>query len=262
MDLLRAVTPYVTGTSVELGGSGDPSPATAWGVFSAMGAAAQRLWGTRSLEGRHVVVSASARSARRSPATSTRPAPASPSPTCAPTPSPPWRPSWAQASSPPRARPSRSSATSSRPVPLGAVLDRRHDPAPALRCRCAALPTTSWPPMPTASAWRAAGVLYVPDFVANAGGVDQHRRGDRARRLRPGPGLEAGRGHRRHPRAGLRGRSLGGVDPGGRRQPPGGGPPASALVGEAEVGRGDQGPERVAPLGSHGGDGAAAVDDR
>jgi len=36
MDLIRTVTPYVTGTSEVLGGSGDPSPATAWGVFHAM----------------------------------------------------------------------------------------------------------------------------------------------------------------------------------------------------------------------------------
>jgi leucine dehydrogenase len=56
MDRLRATTPYVTGTSPELGGSGDPSPATAWGVFCAMGAVAARLWGDPSLAGRHVVV--------------------------------------------------------------------------------------------------------------------------------------------------------------------------------------------------------------
>lgn len=56
MDRLRAITPFVTGTSPELGGSGDPSPATAWGVFCAMGAVAERVWGDRSLAGRHVVV--------------------------------------------------------------------------------------------------------------------------------------------------------------------------------------------------------------
>ena len=56
MDLLRSVTPYVTGTSEALGGSGDPSPATAWGVFHALGTVAERLWGSPSIEGRHVVV--------------------------------------------------------------------------------------------------------------------------------------------------------------------------------------------------------------
>ena len=53
MDLLRTVTPYVTGTS---SGSGDPSPATAWGVLHAMRAVAAELWGDDSLAGRHVVV--------------------------------------------------------------------------------------------------------------------------------------------------------------------------------------------------------------
>jgi leucine dehydrogenase len=56
MDLLRGVTPHVTGTSESLGGSGDPSPATAWGVLHAFHAVAERLWGSRSLEGRHVAI--------------------------------------------------------------------------------------------------------------------------------------------------------------------------------------------------------------
>ena len=57
MDLIRAETPYVTGTSASLGGSGDPSPATAWGVLNAMRAVADHLWGSPSLEGRRIVVS-------------------------------------------------------------------------------------------------------------------------------------------------------------------------------------------------------------
>jgi len=57
MDLIRTVTPHVTGVSESLGGSGDPSPATAWGVFRAMHAVASNLWGDPSLEHRHVVVS-------------------------------------------------------------------------------------------------------------------------------------------------------------------------------------------------------------
>ena len=56
MDLLRTVTPYVTGTSEHLGGSGDPSPATAVGVFAAIGAVGERLWGSTDVAGRHVVV--------------------------------------------------------------------------------------------------------------------------------------------------------------------------------------------------------------
>lgn len=33
MDLVREVTPYVTGISESKGGSGNPSPITAYGVF-------------------------------------------------------------------------------------------------------------------------------------------------------------------------------------------------------------------------------------
>jgi glutamate dehydrogenase/leucine dehydrogenase len=47
MDLIATVTPFVTGTTR---GSGDPSPATAWGVFHAIEAAAG------DLAGQHVVV--------------------------------------------------------------------------------------------------------------------------------------------------------------------------------------------------------------
>ena len=57
MDLIRRETPYVTGVSQSLGGSGDPSPATAWGVLWAMKAVAERLWGGPSLAGRHVCIS-------------------------------------------------------------------------------------------------------------------------------------------------------------------------------------------------------------
>ncbi|HVL26640.1 MAG TPA: Glu/Leu/Phe/Val dehydrogenase dimerization domain-containing protein [Acidimicrobiales bacterium] len=57
MDLIRRETRHVTGVSVELGGSGDPSAATAYGVLWAMRAVGQRLWGDTSLTGRRVVVS-------------------------------------------------------------------------------------------------------------------------------------------------------------------------------------------------------------
>src|SRR3954465_15522529 len=56
MDLIRSITPYVTGTSESLGGSGDPSPATAWGVYHAMLAVAERRWGDATLAGRHVAI--------------------------------------------------------------------------------------------------------------------------------------------------------------------------------------------------------------
>jgi len=57
MDLIRTITPHVTGVSEHLGGSGDPSPATAWGVLNALRAVATRLWGDDTLAGRHVAIS-------------------------------------------------------------------------------------------------------------------------------------------------------------------------------------------------------------
>jgi len=56
MDLVRRETRFVTGVSRELGGSGDPSVATAYGVLWAMKAVALHLWGDTSLTGRHVAL--------------------------------------------------------------------------------------------------------------------------------------------------------------------------------------------------------------
>ena len=56
MDLVRRETRFVTGVSPELGGSGDPSAATAYGILWAMKAVAQRLWGDTSLAGRHIAL--------------------------------------------------------------------------------------------------------------------------------------------------------------------------------------------------------------
>jgi leucine dehydrogenase len=55
MDLLRETTPFVGGTATSRGGSGDPSAATAYGVVVAMEAAAARRWGD-DLRGRTVCV--------------------------------------------------------------------------------------------------------------------------------------------------------------------------------------------------------------
>jgi valine dehydrogenase (NAD+) len=55
MDLIRETTPFVAGTATARGGSGDPSSATAFGVVVAMEAAAARLW-EDGLKGRTVCV--------------------------------------------------------------------------------------------------------------------------------------------------------------------------------------------------------------
>jgi leucine dehydrogenase len=56
MDIVRDVTPYVTGISEERGGAGNPSPVTAYGVFMGMKAAAKRQFGSDNLSGKKVLV--------------------------------------------------------------------------------------------------------------------------------------------------------------------------------------------------------------
>ena len=56
MDLVREVTPYVTGISENKGGAGNPSPITAYGVYMGMKAAAKFQFGTASLAGKKVLV--------------------------------------------------------------------------------------------------------------------------------------------------------------------------------------------------------------
>ncbi|WP_300569600.1 Glu/Leu/Phe/Val dehydrogenase [Flavobacterium sp.] len=56
MDLIRLQTPHVTGVSIEKGGSGNPSPVTAYGVYMGMKAAAKYKFGSDVLEGKRVLV--------------------------------------------------------------------------------------------------------------------------------------------------------------------------------------------------------------
>ncbi len=56
MDLVRTVTPYVTGISEDKGGAGNPSPITAYGVYMGMKAAAKYKFGSDVLEDKIVYV--------------------------------------------------------------------------------------------------------------------------------------------------------------------------------------------------------------
>jgi leucine dehydrogenase len=56
MEFVRMETPYVTGMPESMGGSGDPSPVTAYGVYMGMKAAAKKVYGSDSLEGKKVLV--------------------------------------------------------------------------------------------------------------------------------------------------------------------------------------------------------------
>lgn len=56
MDLIRQHTSYVTGISESIGGSGNPSPVTAYGVYMGMKASAMYKFGSDKLEGKKVLV--------------------------------------------------------------------------------------------------------------------------------------------------------------------------------------------------------------
>ena len=56
MDTVRDVTPYVTGISESRGGSGNPSPVTAFGVYMGMKAAAKQQFGSDKLDGKKILV--------------------------------------------------------------------------------------------------------------------------------------------------------------------------------------------------------------
>jgi valine dehydrogenase (NAD+) len=174
MDLIRRETPHVTGVSPSLGGSGDPSPATAWGVLLAMRAAAQVRWGDPDLGGRHVVVSGVGKVGRalvdhlvEQGATVTVAD---------------LRDAAVRAvhEDHPEARarlrtvePADAHAVDCdifAPCALGAVLDERT--IPELRCEVVAGSANNQLAEPDDDQRLAdRGVLYVPDYVANAGGV-------------------------------------------------------------------------------------------
>jgi leucine dehydrogenase len=56
MEIVASRTDHVSGLSTDRGGSGDPSPATARGVFVSQQAAASLLWGSTDLSGRRIAI--------------------------------------------------------------------------------------------------------------------------------------------------------------------------------------------------------------
>jgi valine dehydrogenase (NAD+) len=170
MDLIRRVTPHVTGVSEALGGSGDPSPATAWGVMAALGTVGERLWGEAGLGGRHVVVSGvgkvgsalvdhlRAASARVTVADVSDAAIAAVR----------RRHPDVEVVAPADAHRVRCDVFS--PCALGAVLSE--DTIPELQCAAVCGSANNQLDQPADGARLAdMGVLYAPDFVVNAGGV-------------------------------------------------------------------------------------------
>lgn len=56
MEYIALETEHVTGVPEYMGGSGDPSPFTAYGVFMGMKASAKKMWGNDNLSGKKVLV--------------------------------------------------------------------------------------------------------------------------------------------------------------------------------------------------------------
>jgi valine dehydrogenase (NAD+) len=169
MDMIRRETRHVTGVSESLGGSGDPSPATAVGVLWAMRAVAERLWGSSSLTGRHVCIAgvgkvgASLAGHLAEEGVKLTVADVDPAAVASVVDQ-----HGAVATGPDQAHAVECDIFA--PCALGGGLN--HDTIPALRCEavvgCAnnQLATDS-----DATRLAERGILYAPDFVVNAGGV-------------------------------------------------------------------------------------------
>jgi leucine dehydrogenase len=56
MEIIKMETDFVSGLPENMGGSGDPSPVTAYGVYVSMKASAREVWGNDSLSGKKVLV--------------------------------------------------------------------------------------------------------------------------------------------------------------------------------------------------------------
>lgn len=169
MDLVRTITPHVTGTSEHLGGSGDPSPATALGVLWAMRAVAERLWGSADLGGRHVCIAGAGKVggalARHLAAEGARLTVADVRPAAA---GEVQAATGAEVVAPEQAHAVACDIFS--PCALGAVLTAAT--VPELRCAavvgCA---NNQLGEEQDAQRIHDRGVLYAPDYVVNAGGV-------------------------------------------------------------------------------------------
>ncbi len=56
MEIIKMETDYVSGLPENMGGSGNPSPVTAYGVYVSMKASAREVWGNDSLNGKKILV--------------------------------------------------------------------------------------------------------------------------------------------------------------------------------------------------------------
>jgi leucine dehydrogenase len=168
MTVIAGVTAHVTGLSRRRGGSGDPSPWTALGVEAAIGVSVEAAFGSASLKGRSVAViglghvgSRVARACAKAGAdllvADIDPAKQALAAELG-----------ARWTSPEKALLADVDVVA--PCALGGVLD--HDSAPRLRCAVVAgAANNQLADDAVADLLHARGILWAPDFVANAGGI-------------------------------------------------------------------------------------------
>jgi valine dehydrogenase (NAD+) len=172
MDVIARECRWVTGRSPEDGGAGDSGVLTAYGVFQGMRAAAQHCWGEPTLRGRRVAVSGAGKVGRRlidhliEDGATVLAADVSPAAVAA-----------VRAVHPevtflsPADLPSAEADVFS-PCALGGALDETSIGALSARIVCGGA-NNQLATDEAATALAEAGVLYVPDFVVNSGGVIQ-----------------------------------------------------------------------------------------
>jgi valine dehydrogenase (NAD+) len=172
MDVIARECRWVTGRSPEDGGAGDSGVLTAYGVFQGMRAAAQHRWGTPSLRGRRVGVSGVGKVGRRlighlvADGAEVLAADVSPDSIDAVRVEHPDV-GWIPADELPAA-----DLDVFSPCALGGVLTDAAVSVLKAEIVCGGANNQLAEPE-VASALADAGVLYVPDFVVNAGGVVQ-----------------------------------------------------------------------------------------
>ncbi len=168
MTVIAEQTDHVAGLALERGGSGDPSPWTALGVETAIRVTCERVWGTGDLSGRGIAViglgsvgGALARGLAAGGAALTladvAPAKRALAEELGAT--------WAEPGEALRAE-----VDVVAPCALGGMLD--HASVPLLRCRAiAGAANNQLASDAIADALHERGILWTPDFVANAGGI-------------------------------------------------------------------------------------------
>lgn len=166
--VIARVTPYVSGRSRRAGGSGDPSPFTALGVLHAIEATCERAFGSASLRGRSVAVvglghvgAALARLLRRAGATLVVTDVDRAKRDLA-------RELGARWTTPEKALTAPVDVLA--PCALGGVLD--HDSVAALQAPAVAgAANNQLASVEVAELLHERGIVWAPDFVANAGGI-------------------------------------------------------------------------------------------